>query len=93
MKRLVAPALLATLGLPAPARAQDAAAAFRSACAVCHGFDGKKRGDLGAIEADEATVARWIAGGIPEKKMPAFKGKLADDEIQALAHYVKTGLR
>ncbi len=94
MKRLITTALLAALvALSGNAYANDAAAVFKAKCAACHGGDGKKKGDLTALKGDEAAVAKQIADGIPDKKMPAYKGKLADAEIQALAKYLKAGLK
>ncbi len=94
MKRMITGAVLAAVvAFSGVAYAQDAAATFKAKCAMCHGPDGKKKGDLTALKADEATIAKEIANGVPEKKMPAYKGKLSDAEIQALAKYVKNGLK
>ncbi len=94
MKRMLSFALLAALvALTGAARADDAAAVYKAKCAACHGADGKKKGDLTALKGDEAAVAKEIADGIPDKKMPAYKGKLSDAEIQALAKYLKAGLK
>lgn len=88
------------LGLAAPARAEDAKALFASKCASCHGPDGKgqtamgkKLGakDLSGV-ADEAAIAKAIEDGKPPK-MLAYKGKLSDEQIKALASYVKGGLK
>ncbi len=96
-KILVAVAALAAAG---PALAVDAAALYSSKCAACHGKDGKgsatgkKMGakDL-AEEASEpvAEIAEDISKG--KGKMPGFKGKLSPDEIEAIAKYVKAGLK
>jgi cytochrome c6 len=97
MKKLLIAAV--ALSLAAPALAADAAALFQSKCAACHGKDGtgspvgKKMGaqDLTKLAADAPAIAATIANG--KGKMSAFKGKLAAEEIDALAKYVKGGLK
>jgi cytochrome c6 len=98
MRKLVAAAV--AVSLAGPALAVDAAALFASRCASCHGKDGKgtstgkKMGakDL-SLEMKEPVkeIAEDIANGTG--KMPAFKGKLTQEEIDALAKYVKAGLK
>jgi cytochrome c6 len=88
------------LCLAGPAQAVDAAALYASKCAACHGKDGKgsptglKMGvkDL-ADEKKEPVgeIAEDISNG--KGKMPAFKAKLSKDEIDALAKYIKAGLK
>jgi cytochrome c6 len=89
-----------TLSLAGPALAVDAAALFAAKCAVCHGKDGKgspsgkKMGakDLGEEKAEPVKeIAEDISNG--KGKMPAFKGKLSPEEIEAIAKYVKAGLK
>ncbi len=98
MKKLLVAALAASLA--APALAVDAAALFASKCAACHGKDGKgtptgkKMGakDLaGETSEPVAEIAGDIANG--KGKMPGFKGKLSPEEIDAIAQYVKAGLK
>jgi cytochrome c6 len=88
------------LSLAAPTLAADAAALFASKCAACHGKDGKgsptgmKMGvkDLSGEKGESVKeIAEDISAG--KGKMPSFKGKLSPDEIQALAKYVKAGLK
>ena len=88
------------LSLVRPALAVDTAALFATKCAACHGKDGKgtaagkKMGakDLAEeVKEPEKEIAEDIASG--KGKMPAFKGKLSPEEIQALAKYVKAGLK
>lgn len=94
MKRILSAALaVALVGLAGTAFAQDAAAIFKAKCVACHGADGKKKGDLTALKGSEADVAKTISNGNPAKKMPAYKGKLSDAEINALAKFVKGGLK
>jgi cytochrome c6 len=87
------------LSLSGTVLAADAAALFASKCQACHGKDGKgtavgkKMGaeDLTKVKDSEAELAKEITNG--KGKMPAFKEKLSADEIQALAKYVKAGLK
>jgi cytochrome c6 len=97
MKRILFAAF--ALSLAGSALAADAAAIFASRCTACHGKDGKgtpagqKMGatDLTAVKASEADLAATITNG--KGKMSAYKGKLSDDEIKALAKFVKNGLK
>lgn len=89
-------------GIALTAHAQEAAPLFKSKCAICHGPDGKgntpiakKFGakNLAATSLKESEVADAITKGIPESKMPGFKGKLSPEEIDRLAHFIKAGLK
>jgi cytochrome c6 len=88
------------LSLAGPALAVDAAALFASKCAVCHGKDGKgspsgKKMGVKDLSAEKGESAKEIAEDISagKGKMPAFKEKLSPEEIDALAKYVKSGLK
>jgi len=102
MKSLSVRVILATLlaaGLIAarasPAVAQDAAATYKSKCAVCHGPDGK-RGKMGTrdfaspeVKAESDTqLTDVVTKG--KGKMPAYGGKLKDTEIIDLIAYTHT---
>jgi cbb3-type cytochrome c oxidase subunit III len=98
MKRIAL--ALATFALVVTARAEDGKALFAQKCASCHGPDGKgktKMGeklgvkDLTALPPD-TDVKATIENGKPPK-MTAYKGKLSDAEIDAIASYVKGGLK
>lgn len=78
-----------------PAVAQDAAATYKSKCAMCHGPEGKggKMGtrDFASPEVKAQTDAQLtdiIAKG--KGKMPAYAAKLKDTEIKDLVAYVRT---
>jgi cytochrome c6 len=86
--------------LAAPALAAEGKEIFAQKCAACHGPDGKgktKMGeklgvkDLTALDSS-VDVQKTIEEGKPPK-MTAYKGKLSDDEIKAVAAYVKGGLK
>jgi cytochrome c6 len=98
--RFVVPALGILFLLVAPLRAQDAPALYKSKCAACHGPDGtgnvsmgKTLGvtDLTSADVQKQTDAQLtdsIANG-KGKKMPAYKGKLTDDQIKGLVGYIR----
>ena len=97
----IALAACVVLGLAAPTRAEDAKELFARRCASCHGMDGKgktamgrKLGapDLTGIQSSEGAISAAIENGKSPKMFP-FKGKLTAEQIQALAAYVKGGLR
>jgi cytochrome c6 len=101
MKALAVALALALLAPPAP-RAADAASVWASRCADCHGKDGRGQTgmgrrlgvkDLTATPKSVAELTADIADGIPERKMPAYGKKLSAEQIEALAAYVKDGLK
>ncbi len=101
MKRMVAALTLVLAFGVGSARAEDAKALFAQKCAACHGADGKggtamgkKLGakDLTAVKLSEPEIAATITNGKPPKMTP-YKDKLSGDQIQALAKYVKGGLK
>jgi cytochrome c6 len=83
-----------------PAKADDAAAVFKAKCAGCHGGDGKgdtsmgkvfKLRDLASPDVQKQTDAELtgiITNG--KEKMPAFKGKLTDDQIKQVVAHVRS---
>jgi len=80
--------------LSSPAVGQDAAAAYKAKCAMCHGADGKggKMGtrDFGSADVKAETDAQLteiITKG--KGKMPSYEGKLKDDEIKGLVTYIR----
>ncbi len=94
MKRFFALAIVATMAMPL--FAADGAAIFKAKCAGCHGADGlKAMAAMGVkplnspdIQAkSEAQLIVAVTKG--EGKMPAFGGKLSDDEIKAAVTFVK----
>jgi mono/diheme cytochrome c family protein len=64
----------------------DGAATYTAKCKMCHGAGGEKNfANLGAGAADLAKIVTDGKG-----KMPAYKGKLSDDDIKAVVAYIKT---
>ena len=80
--------------------AADGAAVYKAKCAMCHGPDGAgltamgksmKLRDLASADVQKQTdkeIFAWTADG--KDKMPAYKGKLSDEEITALVSYIRT---
>lgn len=100
MKRIRVPtyallaALAAVLALPSSLRAQDAAATYKSKCAMCHGADGKKAAGHDLSSADvqkksDADLTAVIADG-KAPKMPKYGDKLKPEEIKGLVAYIRT---
>ncbi len=83
-----------------PAKSDDAASLYKSKCAACHSADGsgdtpagKAMGvtDLRGDEVQKMTDAQLIDATTNGKnKMPAYKGKLTDDQIKQLVGYIRT---
>jgi cytochrome c6 len=92
--------LVACMALASTAFAADGAAIYKAKCAMCHGADGsastgmgKSMGlkPLGSADVQKESAADMTALVTNGKgKMPAFKGKLSDEEITAVVQYVKT---
>ena len=69
---------------------------FKSQCAGCHtlaaaGSTGTVGPDLDQLQPPEATVVRQVTNG--GAVMPAFKGKLSEAQIQAVAKYVSSSAK
>ena len=93
-------AILILLLAAAPIFAADGAAIFKAKCAACHGPDGKgetpvgknlKVASLGSADVQklsDADLEKAISDG--KGKMPAFKTKLAADELKAVVAFIRT---
>ena len=78
----------------------DGAAVFTGKCAMCHGKGGAgdtgmgksmKLRDLSAADVQkqaDADLTKIIADG--KGKMPAYKGKLSDDEIKSAVAFIRS---
>jgi len=88
-------ALVATNAFAAAPTASDL---YKSKCQSCHGPDGKattigkKLGardfqDPDVVSMSEEDLAKITTEG--KNKMPAYKGKLKEDQIKALVKYIK----
>ncbi len=86
------------------ARAEDGKAIYSKKCVACHGASGKGDGPAAKAlkpppgdfattvkEMSEADIAKFIKeGGMAGKKHQAFGKKLSDEQINAVAGYVKS---
>lgn len=98
---ITAPALVAC-GRSAPEQSADATgpgqALYESSCAMCHGMDGvASRIGRGAVDLNDPawqrrTSVEQIIEVVAEGRgqMPAWKSRLSDEEIRAIADYVRT---
>ena len=78
----------------------DGAAVFTGKCAMCHGKTGAgdtgmgkslKLRDLASADVQkqsDADLAKIVTDG--QGKMPAYKGKLSDDEIKSVVAFIRT---
>jgi len=81
--------------VPEVQEASDGALLFQTYCAACHGFQGEGR--IGpALNAagrvprmDEATLREIIQQGRPGTAMPAWGGRLSEEEIEALIRFLR----
>jgi cytochrome c6 len=87
------------LGLSRPPQAQKGQAIFQEQCVGCHGPDGKAQTDMGTKvqaadltssavqEQSDSKLEKTIKSG--KAKMPAFDGKLSDNEIGSVVAYIR----
>ena len=90
-------AALAGVGVSAQDATDETKELYKTKCAACHLADGK-----GAMPEMNLSDAKWehgssvaeiskvIAEGVPGKAMVSFKAQLSDEQVEALAHYVRT---
>jgi cbb3-type cytochrome c oxidase subunit III len=91
---------LFTCGSTLPAApVSDGAALCQQNCAMCHGADGK---GFVAIKTPDFTDPKWqasvkdkeiaevIKNGKKGTPMPAFGGKLKEEDIQTLVRYIRS---
>lgn len=96
MKRVLVAVLVCGLiaVCASPVFAEDAAATYKAKCAMCHGPDGKggKMGtrDFASPEVKAETDAQLVDIITKGKgKMPAYGGKLSDEDIKGLVAHVR----
>ena len=100
-KRLTVLGLTLVLAVPTISFAQaSGAATFKAKCAMCHGADGSASTGMGKTlglkplsspevqNMSDADLTALITDG--KGKMPAYKGKLSDADIQAVVKYIRT---
>lgn len=88
-------ALMLFLMLPNLSWAEDAAATYKAKCAMCHGPDGKGKGNIPDLTSDkvkkasDAEMEDFIANGGPSKKAThAFASKGVD--AKAMVTYIRS---
>lgn len=60
---------------------------FKKKCSLCHAIDKKKLGpSVKTMSQDEGILLEVISQG--RKSMPAYAGKLGDEEIASLVDYL-----
>lgn len=99
VQKLFLPVLAIALLTSSEVRADDGTATFKTKCAMCHGADGAgttatgkalKVRDLRSADVQGQTDAQLndiVTNG--KNKMPAYKGKLTDDQIKGLVAYLR----
>lgn len=75
--------------------AADGAALYKSKCAMCHGADGSKSNPnmkaLNSEDVQKQTDAQLTETTSKGKgKMPAYAGKMSDDEIKGVVAFMRT---
>lgn len=83
------------LALTSVVFAADGAATYKAKCAMCHGADGSKSNAtmraLNSADVQKQTDAQLTEITSKGKgKMPAYAGKLSDDEIKAVVAFMRT---
>jgi len=98
VKGLTIAAILAT-SLTTNLFADDTQDLYKAKCQMCHGADGqpssvgksmgaKAFNDPDVVKMSDADLASITSNG--KSKMPAYKGKVSDEQINALVKYVRT---
>lgn len=62
-------------------------------CAPCHGQDAKGGGPVPDLKAFSGTDEKFVQvslNGRPDRGMPAWKGKLSEEELQAILAFIHT---
>ena len=79
--------------------AADGDSVFKGHCTGCHGSDGKGKAAIGTPDftspktlsgLSDTEVIDIISNGKKGTIMPAWKGKLSDEELAAVAAYVRS---
>jgi cytochrome c6 len=83
-----------------PAFAQSGADVYKSKCLMCHGVDGLGATPTGkamkaasfkdpaVISTPDAALIAIVKSG--KNKMPAYGGKIPDDQIKSVVAYIRT---
>ena len=77
---------------PLSAELRAARSTFLTQCSQCHGIDAKgtaAASNLQAFKGSEADFLRTVQNGRPGTGMTPWKGLISEDEIRAIARYIK----
>jgi mono/diheme cytochrome c family protein len=101
LREFAAMGVLASFLILIPAFAQDTGAdIYTEKCKTCHGADGVGDTPIGkmakiasfkdpsVVKASDADLIAMIKNG--KNKMPAYAGKLTDDQITSVVAYIRT---
>ncbi len=100
MNRNCVAALFLAAAVAIPALAQSGADTYKSKCLMCHGADGLGATPAGKamkaasfkdpaiVKTPDAALITTVKSG--KNKMPAYAGKLTDDQIKAVVAYIRT---
>src|SRR5512138_1785096 len=99
VKTITLGALVLGLAIPTLSFAADSGAdTFKGKCAMCHGEAGAGKGKVPALSSadvqkkSDTELKETIEKGAktPNGMMPAYGGKLAADQVDALVKYVRS---
>jgi cytochrome c oxidase cbb3-type subunit 3 len=91
--------ILASVLFVSTLAAADGDAVFKGRCTGCHGIDAKGKSAIGTPDFTSAKtlsalsdmdIIDTITNGRKGTIMPAWKGKLSDEEIAAVAAYLRS---
>lgn len=97
--RLAMVVAVLALGAAGAYAQDDPAALYKSKCQVCHGADGKGSPagqKLGVKDFHSPEIAKMSDAELLEAtkkgkgKMPAYEGKLTDDQLKGLIKYIRS---
>ncbi|MGB9406926.1 MAG: cytochrome c [Terracidiphilus sp.] len=100
MNRNCVAALFLAAAIAIPSLAQSGADTYKSKCLMCHGADGLGATPAGKamkaasfkdpaiVKTPDAALIAIVKSG--KNKMPAYAGKLTDDQIKAVVAYIRT---
>ena len=99
MKSILIIALFVVSSVAITAAQNPGKTVFASKCAICHGVDGKGSTSIGkslkiadlhsesAAKMSDADLKNVITNG--KNKMPPFKGKLTDAQLDQVVSYIR----
>lgn len=97
MGRYGQPAPMVVPAAPAAAQAappsQQGRSLYYQVCALCHGQSAEGGGPVPNLKEFQGTAERFLTislNGRPDKGMPPWKGKLSEDEIQAIFAFIQS---